>query len=65
MLSRNRIRVDPAIFEVARNRAAAQGYASVEEYVTHLIELDTTDSTVMDQDTESVIEKMKGLGYLE
>lgn len=33
-----KVKLDPVLYDKARDHAARRGYASVEEFVTHLIE---------------------------
>lgn len=59
------IKLDKAIVARAREQAHAQGYASLEEYLTHLIERDLVAVTASEDDKKAIVDKMKGLGYLE
>ena len=64
MFSRKKIVIDPVLLERAAKRAADLGYASIAEFVEHLLEREL--ATVGDaQSKEKILEKMKGLGYLQ
>lgn len=57
-----RLKLDADLLRRAQERARELGYASVEEYLTHLIEKDLTQLTP-EQDA-AVVDRLKGLGYL-
>lgn len=59
------IKLDKAIVARAREQARTRGYASVEEYLTHLVERDLTAAMASDDEKQAIVDKMKGLGYLE
>ncbi len=67
MFSGRNIRLDKETLHRARQRARELGYASVEEYLAHLIDQDCSrgESPPDDAAKEKVLQKMKGLGYLE
>jgi hypothetical protein len=60
----SKITVDKATMDRARRVAAIAGYSSVDEFVGHLIEkeLDKLDSS---QNDAELVEKLKGLGYID
>lgn len=61
-MSGSKIKLDSQLLKRAQQRAQEQGYASVEEYLTHLLEQDLQKlSPVEDQ---AVKERLRGLGYL-
>lgn len=64
MFTRHTVKLDKQLYEQALGHAHQRGYATLEEYVNHLIEQDlraSEHSTTKDK----VLEKMKGLGYIE
>ena len=63
MFGVGRIKLDKAVVERARRYAAIAGYASVEEFITHVLEkemkhLDDAGSE------EEIKRRLKGLGYI-
>jgi predicted CopG family antitoxin len=65
MLSRSRrVTISPDLYERLVEFAAAQGYASVEECITHILERATArlDQGVEEAEAER---QLRGLGYLE
>jgi hypothetical protein len=64
MFGRNRIKLDPALYERAVRRAEALGYSSVDEYVTVLVERDQAAGEGAEGDDE-LLDRLKGLGYLD
>jgi hypothetical protein len=63
MFGRPAIRVDKDLYESVSRLAETAGYASVDEFVEHMLrrELEKTGPT---GDTEKLKERLKGLGYL-
>jgi len=64
MFSRHKVKLDPALHERAVRRAEELGYASVEEYVTHVIERELSHLGD-DKTRDELLERLRGLGYLE
>jgi hypothetical protein len=64
MIFRCRIKLDDALYEKAKSRAEQLKYASVDEFVTHLLEQELRKAQNPGID-EQVIERLKGLGYIE
>ena len=60
-----KIKLDPDLLEKARRCAKAAGYASVEEFVAHVLEreIDRILGPV-EEDEEIVRRRLEGLGYL-
>ena len=61
--SGSRVKIDKALLEKATRYAEIAGYATVEEFVNHVIEkeialLDGADSE------EAIRKRLKGLGYI-
>ena len=58
-----KIKLDRDVYERARQVADIAGYATVEEFVTHVVEreLQNFDDTQSDEDIKK---KLQGLGYI-
>ena len=63
MFGKKGIQIDPALMERVKAAAAKAGYASVDEYVAHVLEreLSRTDDASNDEDVKK---KLEGLGYI-
>ena len=59
-----KIKIDAGLLERAKQAAAAAGYSSVEEFVTHLLEKELARSETDDAEGK-VADRLRGLGYLE
>jgi predicted CopG family antitoxin len=57
------IKLDAALYERLKQGADQAGYASVDEFVAHLIEreLGNTDENASDEDVKK---RLEGLGYI-
>ena len=57
------IKLDPALFERLKKGAEQAGYASVDEFATHLIEreLGSRDDNPSDEELKK---RLEGLGYI-
>ena len=66
MFGKKGIVLDPDLLERAKQAAAKAGYASVDEYVAHLVEreLSQGDAPGGDADAEAIKKKLEGLGYI-
>lgn len=64
MMFRCRIKLDEGLYEMTKHRAAQLGYASIDEFVTHLLECELARSKEQ-ADEEIVAERLRGLGYIE
>jgi hypothetical protein len=60
---KTKVTLDPAIYERAAKHAAKVGYATVDEFVAHVLERELRAHEEQ-LAKEKVLEKMKGLGYL-
>jgi hypothetical protein len=65
MFGKKGIVLDPGLLERAKQAAARLGYASVDEYVAHLVEreLSRTDDGAP-SDADEIKKKLEGLGYI-
>ena len=63
MFGKKGIQLDAALMEKVKAAAAKAGYASVDEYVAHILEreLSRTDDASNDEDVKK---KLEGLGYI-
>lgn len=59
-----KIKIDKALFTRAKEITPIAGYTSVEEFIEHAIET-AIEKFCGNQEDEAVIERLKGLGYLE
>lgn len=59
-----KIKIEKTLYENARRHAAAAGYASVDEFVAHLIEKQVNQPDDVDPDEEVVRKRLRGLGYI-
>jgi len=59
-----KIKIDNALYERLKLVAERAGYATTEEFITHLLERATSD--VEDAATDEEVQKqLRGLGYIE
>ncbi|MCZ6691501.1 MAG: hypothetical protein O7H41_18075 [Planctomycetota bacterium] len=63
MFGSPKVKIDPELFEKAKEAASRLGYASVEEFITHLIETAIGGDGEAESDRE-IQERLKGLGYI-
>ena len=63
MLGGNNIKVDKELFERLKKAAESAGYASVDEFVTHLLERELGNKNA-DASDEEVKKRLEGLGYI-
>jgi len=62
----SKIKINPDLLDRCRRQAEKEGYSSVEEYVTHMLEKALRQSEEKPAaDDEVIKERLKGLGYLE
>ena len=59
-----KIKLDDALFERAQRAAQMAGYSSVEEFVTHVIEIEIQRLKI-DEVEGQVADQLRGLGYIE
>ena len=57
-----KLKLDPELHRRAQEKARELGYATLEEYVTHLLEREL--SALTPEQDAAVVERLKGLGYL-
>ena len=65
----NRIKIDDQLFDRVKKCAAAAGYSSPEEFVTHVLEKEVARREAPSQEQRDPVEEVKkrlqGLGYIE
>lgn len=59
-----KIKIDSALFDRLKQVTQSQGYSSVDEYVTHLIESELAKHESQ-QENDQVADQLRGLGYIE
>jgi len=64
MFNDKKIKLDKNLLERAEAFAAKAGYASIEEFVTHLLEREIAKSDSEDESEEEVKKRLEGLGYI-
>lgn len=60
----NKLKLDKGLLERAKAHAAQAGYASVEEFISHLIEREISNSDSDNESEEDVKKRLEGLGYI-
>ena len=60
----NKITLDKSLLERARRVAAIAGYSSVDEFVGHIVEKELAGLETSQTNSE-LVEKLKGLGYID
>lgn len=64
MFGDKKIKLNKNLLERAEVFAAKAGYASVEEFIAHILEREIAKSDSEDESEEEVKERLKGLGYI-
>jgi hypothetical protein len=59
-----KVRIDRGLYARLAKRAAAAGYASVQELVTHVLEKEAARGEGEGDDAEVIRRRLEGLGYL-
>ena len=59
-----KIKIDDNLYDRVKKVAEVAGYASPDEFIVHMIEKEL-EKVESDQGEKDVIERLKGLGYLE
>lgn len=63
MFSSNKIKIEKDLYERAAAYAADKKFASVDDFVARLIERELNKEA--QEDDPEVVERLKGLGYIE
>jgi hypothetical protein len=59
-----KIKIDSSLYDRIKKVAEVAGYPSPEDFIIHVIEKELAQIETADND-EEVVERLKGLGYLE
>jgi hypothetical protein len=59
-----KVKIDPALFERAKQAAATAGYSSVEEFIADCVEKQIK-RLKLENDEAQVSDQLRGLGYIE
>jgi len=59
----SKVKLDKALIEKAARYSAVAGYASVEEFITHIVEKELAKFEGADSE-EEIKKRLKGLGYI-
>lgn len=59
----NKIKLEPDLIDRIKKVAEVAGYASHEEFITHVLERELAQFEDAGSDDE-IVEKLKGLGYI-
>jgi metal-responsive CopG/Arc/MetJ family transcriptional regulator len=59
-----KIKLDDALYDRVKKIAATAGYASADEFIVHIIERELGKIETAD-DEKQVLERLRGLGYIE
>ncbi len=63
--SGSKVAIDAELLRRCRAHAKSAGYSSVEEFIQHALESALRKAGPGPQDEERVLERLKGLGYIE
>lgn len=62
----SKIKLDKNLLEDCKKHAEESGYSSVEEFITHVLEMELKNGKAKSkQEDEEVVKKLRGLGYIE
>jgi hypothetical protein len=65
MFLRPKIIIDEGLYRQAKAKSIELGYVSLDEYVTHLLERELRKYEGTNEADAMVLERLKGLGYIE
>ncbi len=60
-----KIKIDDALYDRVKRVADTAGYASPEEFITHVIERELDKIAPDNVSDQEVMERLRGLGYIE
>ena len=63
-MTMSKIKIDDNLYDRVRKVAEKAGYSSPEEFIVHMIEKELSVLEAAESD-EQVIERLRGLGYIE
>jgi metal-responsive CopG/Arc/MetJ family transcriptional regulator len=61
----SKVSLDSDLLKRCKEHAKTAGYSSVEEFVQHALETALRKTASVPEDDEKVLERLKGLGYIE
>jgi hypothetical protein len=64
MFTKSKVSLDNGLYHQAKAHATSLGYVSLDEYVTHVLERELQKSAPTSDDA-IVMDRLKGLGYIE
>jgi metal-responsive CopG/Arc/MetJ family transcriptional regulator len=59
-----KIKIDDALYDRVKKVAETAGYSSPDEFIIHIIERELSQVEAAD-DEKQVLERLRGLGYIE
>jgi hypothetical protein len=59
-----KIKIDDGLYDRVKKVAQTAGYASVDEFIVHIIERELGQLEAAD-DEQQVLERLRGLGYID
>ena len=59
-----KVRIAPELYERLKKTAAAGGYSTVEEFITHVLEQAAAETERVESEAE-VRKRLQGLGYVD
>ena len=60
-----KIKIDSKLFDRAKEAAEKAGYASTEEFITHIIEKEVARLEAPPEADDAIADQLRGLGYIE
>ena len=60
-----KLKLDPNLYDRVKKVSEIAGYSSPDEFIVHIIEKELSKLESSSNDEKEVIERLKGLGYLE
>jgi hypothetical protein len=60
-----KIKIDSKLFDRAKEAAEKAGYASTEEFITHIIEKEVARLESPPGGDNAIADQLRGLGYIE
>lgn len=60
-----KLKIDSQLFDRAKKAAERAGYASMEEFITHIIEKEVSQLEAPPEADDAVVDQLRGLGYIE
>lgn len=64
MFGSSKVKLNKGLLERAKTYANQAGYASLEEFITHIIEREISKSDLSDESEEEIKKRLEGLGYI-